>query len=579
MLRSTSFSSRQIPQPPPAHLSPTAVSGRGLSNANLPRARGGNPNGQQQQSQQPAPILAADLTFAETNQVRAVWAHSGKEYLRDAYSLRLLLGELGLYPTDDEMTEVLATFDSKVSFNGFLRYVTYLKTEHAAAAANSASSAAAAAEMDTARAFVALGGEEDRSGSVCLERLRDACQRFTLTIDVDAMVAAAAVDPSNGAVNYAEFKRMWELRHQAGATTHAAAGGASSTSAASGSGDGNSSSASRHNSKDGGAAAPRPLAGFPAASLSAAGGGAAPTPPQRKAAAPRRNYSSASAEDEDLALMLVTGYEGGADDADASADPYVNEGGEAAQSLVFGGAVESGANTPRSVLRSLGSITAPAGGSYPSSPSSAPLSPSQRFAALRNFLLDIEPRRGVGAASDGTQQRRRSNSLGTSSGPAGTGGKRGTVTRRYTTLPPIRPGGIMANAAAAELAALEGEEDGDEVDNNAMSMGAGGKQHLFGMSSVRPVGGADGAAAGGQQAAGGGQQQQREEKVGYRAPSPMILSEYTASRHRPEGNKLGLISPRGATSKGSSMGMTKGSSSSTTSPHKKSATNSPRRQK
>lgn len=343
----------------------------------------------------------AELTFVETNQIRSVWTHSGKEYITDVYSLRAVLGELGLYPADDEMSEVLATFDNKVSFNQFLRYVTYLKGRHS-------QSASSGRDIDTVRAFVALGGDDSRRGDINLDNLRDACKKFQLTIDVDRMVEAADVDSTKGSVDYSQFKLMWEQRNESKTPQKAAN-----------------------------------------------------SPKQAKSPTARRRHDSTTADD-DIEHMLTTGL-----------DDYEDEGSEMPSAP---------ADTPRSVLKNLNvaDIEDPsaAGEQHGLTP--------DRAAALRAYLLGVEARKQP--AENELPKRRASLKRNTS--------------RRFTTFPTIRPGGVLANAAEAEKNNSDQDDDADI-----------------------PV--------------------QPEKAGGYRAPSPIILSQYTATRNRPEGNKFGLVSPRG----------------------------------
>ena len=56
-------------------------------------------------------------------------------------------------------------------------------------------------------AYVALGGNADRSGTINAERLRKTCQYFQLTIDIDKLIKQYDTDGS-GEIDYDEFKAM-----------------------------------------------------------------------------------------------------------------------------------------------------------------------------------------------------------------------------------------------------------------------------------------------------------------------------------------------------------------------------------
>ena len=75
-----------------------------------------------------------------------------------------------------------------------------------------AAQAAADDDSDTVEAFVALGGNPDRSGEISTDKLRAVIQEFQLTIDIDKLIADTDKDGS-GQIDYEEFKVRPEPPH------------------------------------------------------------------------------------------------------------------------------------------------------------------------------------------------------------------------------------------------------------------------------------------------------------------------------------------------------------------------------
>ena len=68
-----------------------------------------------------------------------------------------------------------------------------------------ASAAQANDETDTIEAFVALGGNPDKSGEISTDKLKAVITEFQLTIDIDRLIAETDKDGS-GQIDYEEFK-------------------------------------------------------------------------------------------------------------------------------------------------------------------------------------------------------------------------------------------------------------------------------------------------------------------------------------------------------------------------------------
>ena len=85
----------------------------------------------------------------------------------------------------------------EIEFSEFLKVI-----ENQAAVA-----AAAGDETDTIDAYVALGGNKDKSGCISSDKLINTCKEFGLTIDIVKLINEVDEDGS-GEIEYEEFKAM-----------------------------------------------------------------------------------------------------------------------------------------------------------------------------------------------------------------------------------------------------------------------------------------------------------------------------------------------------------------------------------
>jgi hypothetical protein len=144
-------------------------------------------------------IVPQELTTEETLLARKHFSSATDEFLRADYQVRQVLAKMGLFPHDDQLEVLMAHGGGKVSLPLFCRYLQFLKGVHKQPEPKDA---------DTLRAFVALGGNPDRTGVVNAEYLAFACKRFDLTINIEVLVKE--VDTSNnGLIDYDEFSAMW----------------------------------------------------------------------------------------------------------------------------------------------------------------------------------------------------------------------------------------------------------------------------------------------------------------------------------------------------------------------------------
>ncbi|CBH14158.1 uncharacterized protein TEOVI_000376400 [Trypanosoma equiperdum] len=159
-------------------------------------------------------ITVPDLKLDETVRIREMFTeYINGEYVTTLFDLRVLLSELGVYPSDDEMTLVMTAFENKVSFTNLCRYMRFYKKEFLESNKQRHRSNAAQDECeDTLRAFVSLGGNEDGSGSVLVEDLRQVCRNFGLTIDINEALNGLNESESPLTLRYMEFCNLW--KHQ-----------------------------------------------------------------------------------------------------------------------------------------------------------------------------------------------------------------------------------------------------------------------------------------------------------------------------------------------------------------------------
>ncbi|ACO68511.1 dynein 18 kDa light chain, flagellar outer arm [Micromonas commoda] len=119
----------------------------------------------------------------------------------DASELKATLNAMGQSPTEEEIFQMISQVDDdnsgEIEFAEFLKVIENQKDS--AAKAND--------ETDTIEAFVALGGNGDKTGEISTDKLRAVTKDFGLTIDIEKLIRETDTDGS-GKVDYAEFKEM-----------------------------------------------------------------------------------------------------------------------------------------------------------------------------------------------------------------------------------------------------------------------------------------------------------------------------------------------------------------------------------
>ncbi|KAG2496512.1 hypothetical protein HYH03_005336 [Edaphochlamys debaryana] len=119
----------------------------------------------------------------------------------DTKELRTALSALGQNPSEEEMFVMISQVDEDgsrlIEFAEFVRVIQI----------NKQLSSKDADEAETLDAFVALGGNADRTGRISMDKLKAICEEFELTINVDRLVKDADADFS-GFLSYDEFRAL-----------------------------------------------------------------------------------------------------------------------------------------------------------------------------------------------------------------------------------------------------------------------------------------------------------------------------------------------------------------------------------
>ena len=119
----------------------------------------------------------------------------------DAWELKEAMKSLGQNPTDEEVFGLLAQVDTdgsgNIDFQEFLQVIEKQRD----------SQGDTGEDWDMVSAFVALGGNADKSGEIDIDKLRDMINKFELTIDIEGLIEETDKDGS-GLIDYGEFKAM-----------------------------------------------------------------------------------------------------------------------------------------------------------------------------------------------------------------------------------------------------------------------------------------------------------------------------------------------------------------------------------
>eukprot|EP00162_Nutomonas_longa_P001885 comp12462_c0_seq1/m.16342 comp12462_c0_seq1/g.16342 ORF comp12462_c0_seq1/g.16342 comp12462_c0_seq1/m.16342 type:complete len:233 (-) comp12462_c0_seq1:554-1252(-) len=145
------------------------------------------------------------LTETEWEKARAAFEISDADGSGsiDIWELRDTLHRLGQDPTLEEVVEMVAAVDKEekgvIDFEGFVQLLGSQKVLLGKTKERD--------DSETLDAFVALGGNEDKTGVVKKEKLRDYIDMFGLPILVDKLIGEMIPD-GTGHVDYEQFKAM-----------------------------------------------------------------------------------------------------------------------------------------------------------------------------------------------------------------------------------------------------------------------------------------------------------------------------------------------------------------------------------
>uniref|UniRef100_A0A7S4D363 EF-hand domain-containing protein n=1 Tax=Eutreptiella gymnastica TaxID=73025 RepID=A0A7S4D363_9EUGL len=140
------------------------------------------------------------LTAAEMEFVKGVYDKSGG--LRSMLQVRDVLAQCGQNLTDNELEALLQQVKYHEGFIMTLREFTQIMELLKRQYVNQQ-------DADTGDAFVALGGNRDRTGEISASQLRSVVRYFNLTIDIDKLIEDCD-SSGDGLIEYGEFRGMFD---------------------------------------------------------------------------------------------------------------------------------------------------------------------------------------------------------------------------------------------------------------------------------------------------------------------------------------------------------------------------------
>mmetsp|Transcript_1642 Transcript_1642/g.3131 ORF Transcript_1642/g.3131 Transcript_1642/m.3131 type:complete len:169 (-) Transcript_1642:220-726(-) len=150
------------------------------------------------------------LTQEEIDQCREAFDRFDKDGSGsiDMWELRMVLQAMGQSPTEEELFAMISQVDDhgsgSIDFGEMLKVIDVQKQKMAERDDS----------QDTLDAFIAMGGNPDKTGQISSDRLRKTIKQFELTIDIEQLIAETDVDGS-GFIDYEEFSKMLSDNAQA----------------------------------------------------------------------------------------------------------------------------------------------------------------------------------------------------------------------------------------------------------------------------------------------------------------------------------------------------------------------------
>lgn len=166
-----------------------------------------------------APTLASipELTLDEASHVRNTFSEimGERENITNTLELRVLLANLGFYPPEKELKLLLQAYRSRVNLSGLIRFLRFYKKDYPTTEVTAPKSgdifsqlsskfSSASHDPDAIRAFISLGGEDDGSGFITIDRLQRALQEFGVTVEfTEEMMEREELD-------FTDFCSLWQ---------------------------------------------------------------------------------------------------------------------------------------------------------------------------------------------------------------------------------------------------------------------------------------------------------------------------------------------------------------------------------
>ena len=126
----------------------------------------------------------------------------------DLWELRHVFQSVGIMPSEAELYQIASAADT--SGDGSISF-----SEFVALLESGANETEDQEEVETLEAFVALGGNPDKTGSVDTDKMKQIISDFGLTVEIDSLLDFLDTDKS-GYVDYLEFRQLLQPEQEEG---------------------------------------------------------------------------------------------------------------------------------------------------------------------------------------------------------------------------------------------------------------------------------------------------------------------------------------------------------------------------